>query len=215
MDESLQFSSLFIVVFISNSVGDFNEMKNGKKYFSRFSPPYFKSVMRKFKAIIGEHQRIRINDTLFAKWLDMHILVISSYQIDYFLNRFHVDSCFFVVGDDFMIPFSSSEFSIILGLHHSSGQPVDLDPKMQSNFLARHLADKVASANQTVDYEKLLLFAINDDDLEIDDFVSFYILLIFGCIVLPTGNYVIPSLIFPYIDDLTTFFNYAWGDDVF
>ncbi|KZV25358.1 hypothetical protein F511_07242 [Dorcoceras hygrometricum] len=121
-------------------------------------------------------------------WIDMPVLVISSVRLDYFLNRFDVPSCSFIITDDVMIPFRSSDFSIVLALHHS-GQPVDLDLKMESRFLARHFASKVTKADRAAIRERMMLLA--------------------------GTSYVTPSFIFPYLDDLTTFLNHAWGDAAF
>ncbi|KZV38990.1 hypothetical protein F511_40361 [Dorcoceras hygrometricum] len=54
-----------------------------------------------------------------------------------------------------------------------------------------------------------------DDEEEIDDFVRPYILFIFNSIIFSTGNYHTPAFIFPYLDDLTKFFDYGWGDAAF
>ncbi|XP_075481259.1 uncharacterized protein LOC142521971 [Primulina tabacum] len=156
----------------------------------------------------------RINDTPFAKWIDMLVLAISSGRIDYFLNRFQGDSCSFFVGDKITIPFKSADFSIVLGLHHI-GQPVDLDLKMESKYLTRHFDGKVTNAKRIAIYEKLIFLARSDDECDIDDFVRTFILFIFNCIIFPTGNYITPGFIFPYLDDLTIFFEYAWGDAAF
>ncbi|KZV27723.1 hypothetical protein F511_03961 [Dorcoceras hygrometricum] len=99
----------------------------------------------------------------------MPVLAIHSGRIDYFLNRFHVPSCSFIVTDDVMIPFRSSEFSIILGLHHS-GHPIDLDLKMESRFLSRHFAGKVTNADRVAICEKMILLAGSTYENEIDDF---------------------------------------------
>ncbi|KZV44401.1 hypothetical protein F511_38651 [Dorcoceras hygrometricum] len=162
--------------------------KIGKQFYSRGSPAYFSNVMGELKPILGEQQRMRISDSPFCKWIDMPDLAISSGRIDYFLNRFDVPSCSFLINDDVMIPFTSSDFSIVLGLHHS-GQPVDLDLKMESRFLARHFASKVTKADRAAIRERMMLLA--------------------GTI------YVTPGFIFPYLDDLTTFFDHAWGDAAF
>ncbi|KZV53703.1 hypothetical protein F511_38719 [Dorcoceras hygrometricum] len=103
---------------------------------------------------------MRISDSPFCKWIDMPVLAISSGRLDYFLNRFDVPSCSFVINDDVMIPFGSSDFSIVLGLHHS-GQPVDLDLKMESRFLARHFASKVTKADRVAIREMMMLLAGN------------------------------------------------------
>ncbi|KZV46391.1 hypothetical protein F511_23232 [Dorcoceras hygrometricum] len=118
----------------------------------------------------------------------MPVLAISSGRLDYFLNRFDVPSCSFLINDDVMIPFRASDFSIVLGLHHS-GQPVDLDLKMESRFLARHFASKVTKADRAAIRERMMLLA--------------------------GTSYVTPGFIFPYLDDLTTFFDHAWGDAAF
>ncbi|KZV25150.1 hypothetical protein F511_41407 [Dorcoceras hygrometricum] len=144
--------------------------------------------MSELKPILGEQQRMRISDSLFCKWIDMPILAISSGRLDYFMNRFDVPSCSFLINDDVMIPFTSSDFSIVLGLHHS-GQPVDLDLKMESRFLARHFASKVTKADRAAIRERMMLLA--------------------------GTSYVTPGFIFPYLDDLTTFLNHAWGDAEF
>ncbi|KZV39452.1 hypothetical protein F511_37206 [Dorcoceras hygrometricum] len=162
--------------------------KIGKQFYSRCSPTYFSNVMSELKPILGEQQRMRISDSSFCKWIDMPVLAISSGRLDYFLNRFDVPSCSFLSNDDVMIPFTSSDFSIVLGLHHS-GQPVDLDLKMESRFLARHFASKVTKADRAAIRERMMLLA--------------------GTI------YVTPGFIFPYLDDLTTFFDHAWGDAAF
>ncbi|KZV35004.1 hypothetical protein F511_22946 [Dorcoceras hygrometricum] len=128
------------------AVDDVHAKKIGKQFFSRCSPTYFSNVMSELKPILGEQQRMRISDSPFSKWIDMPVFAISSGRLDYFLNRFHVPSCSFIITDDVMIPFRSSDFSIVLGLHHS-GQPVDLDMKMESRFLARHFASKVTKAD--------------------------------------------------------------------
>ncbi|XP_073275448.1 uncharacterized protein [Primulina huaijiensis] len=195
-------------------IHDFHEKKSGKEYFSRCSPPYFKTVMRELKPILGEQHMSRINDTPLAKWIDMPVLAISSGRIDYFLNRFQGDSCSFFVGDNITITFKSADFSIVLGLHHI-GQPVDLDLKLESKFLTRHFDGKVTKANRIGIYEKLIFLARSDDECDIDDFVRTFILFIFNCIIFPTGNYITPGFIFPYLDDLTIFFKYAWGDVAF
>ncbi|KZV17085.1 hypothetical protein F511_24103 [Dorcoceras hygrometricum] len=162
--------------------------KIGKQFYSRCSPTYFSNVMSELKPILGEQQRMRISDSPFCKWIDMPVLAISSGRLDYFLNRFDVPSCSFLINDDVMIPFRSSDFSIVLGLHHS-GQPVDLDLKMESRFLARHFASKVTKADRAAIRERMMLLA--------------------------GTSYVTPGFIFPYLDDLTTFFNHAWGDAAF
>ncbi|KZV32915.1 hypothetical protein F511_01426 [Dorcoceras hygrometricum] len=132
--------------------------KIGKQFYSRCSPTYFSNVMSELKPILGEQQRMRISDSPFCKWIDMPDLAISSGRIDYFLNRFDVPSCSFLINDDVMIPFTSSDFSIVLGLHHS-GQPVDLDLKMESRFLARHFASKVTKADRAAIRERMMLLA--------------------------------------------------------
>ncbi|XP_075492161.1 uncharacterized protein LOC142530287 [Primulina tabacum] len=170
--------------------------------------------MGELKSILGEQHMSRINDTPFAKWIDMSVLAISSGRIDYFLNRFQGDSCSFFVGDNITIPFKSADFSFVLGLHHI-GQPVDLDLKMESKYLTRHFDGKVTNAKQIAIYEKLIFLARSDDECDIDDFVRTFILFIFNCIIFPTGNYITPGFIFPYLDDLTIFFKYAWGDAAF
>ncbi|KZV41873.1 hypothetical protein F511_29902 [Dorcoceras hygrometricum] len=162
--------------------------KIGKQFYSRCSPTYFSNVMSELKPILGEQQRMRISDSPFCKWIDMPVLAISSGHIDYFLNRFDVPSCSFLINDDVMIPFRSSDFSIVLGLHHS-GQPVDLDLKMESRFLAHHFASKVTKADRAAIRERMMLLA--------------------------GTSYVTPGFIFPYLDDLTTFFDHAWGDAAF
>ncbi|KZV32854.1 hypothetical protein F511_18743 [Dorcoceras hygrometricum] len=162
--------------------------KIGKQFYSRGSPAYFSNVMGELKPILGEQQRMRISDSPFCKWIDMPDLAISSGRIDYFLNRFDVPSCSFLINDDVMIPFTSSDFSIVLGLHHS-GQPVDLDLKMESRFLARHFASKVTKADRAAIRERMMLLA--------------------------GTSYVTPGFIFPDLDDLTTFFDHAWGDAAF
>ncbi|KZV50739.1 hypothetical protein F511_25052 [Dorcoceras hygrometricum] len=162
--------------------------KIGKQFYSRCSPTYFSNVMSELKPILGEQQRMRISDSPFCKWIDMLVLAISSGRLDYFLNRFDVPPCSFLINDDVMIPFRSSGFSIVLGLHHS-GQPVDLDLKMESRFLTRHFARKVTKADRAAIRERMMLLA--------------------------GTSYVTPGFIFPYLDDLTTFFNHAWGDAAF
>ncbi|KZV51743.1 clathrin heavy chain 1-like [Dorcoceras hygrometricum] len=132
--------------------------KIGKQFYSRCSPTYFSNVMSELKPILGEQQRMRISDSPFCKWIDMPILAISSGRLDYFMNRFDVPSCSFLINDDVMIPFTSSDFSIVLGLHHS-GQPVDLDLKMESRFLARHFASKVTKADRAAIRERMMLLA--------------------------------------------------------
>ncbi|KZV27899.1 hypothetical protein F511_36584 [Dorcoceras hygrometricum] len=139
--------------------------KIGKQFYSRCSPTYFSNVMSELKPILGEQQRMRISD-----------------------SPFDVPSCSFLINDDVMIPFTSSDFSIVLGLHHS-GQPVDLDLKMESRFLARHFASKVTKADRAAIRERMMLLA--------------------------GTSYVTPGFIFPYLDDLTTFFDHAWGDAAF
>ncbi|KZV55229.1 hypothetical protein F511_29559 [Dorcoceras hygrometricum] len=132
--------------------------KIGKQFSSRCSPTYFSNVMSELKPILGEQQRMRISDSPFCKWIDMPVIAISSGRLDYFLNRFDVPSCSFLINDDVMIPFRSSDFSIVLGLHHS-GQPVDLDLKMESRFLARHFASKVTKADRAAIRERMMLLA--------------------------------------------------------
>ncbi|KZV41194.1 hypothetical protein F511_44001 [Dorcoceras hygrometricum] len=188
--------------------------KIGKQFYSRCSPTYFSNVMSELKPILGEQQRMRISDSLFCKWIDMPVLAISSGRLDYFLNRFDVPSCSFLINDDAMIPFRSSEFSIVLGLQHS-GQPVDLDLKMESRFLARHFASKVTKTDRAAIHERMMLLAGSSEENEVDDFFRFFILFIFNCIIFSTFSYVTPGFIFPYLDDLTTFLNHAWGDAEF
>ncbi|XP_075499175.1 uncharacterized protein LOC142537552 [Primulina tabacum] len=170
--------------------------------------------MGELKSILGEQHMSRINDTPFAKWNDLSVLAISCGRIDYFLNIFQGDSCSFFVGENITIPFKSADFSIVLGLHHV-GQPVDLDLKLESKFLTRHFDGKVTNANRIAIYEKLIFLARIDDECVIDDFVRTFILFIFNCIIFPTGNYITHGFIFPYLDDLTIFFKYAWGDAAF
>ncbi|KZV21780.1 hypothetical protein F511_02938 [Dorcoceras hygrometricum] len=106
----------------------------------------------------GEQQRMRISDSPFSKWIDMLVLAISSGRLDYFLNKFHVLLYSFIITDDVMILFRSSDFSIVLGLHHS-GQPVDLDLKMESRFLARHFVSKETKADRAAIRERMMLLA--------------------------------------------------------
>ncbi|XP_073152446.1 uncharacterized protein [Henckelia pumila] len=170
--------------------------------------------MTELKPILGQKQWIRINETPFANWVDIPKLAVSSRRVDFILNRFQIESCSLTVGDGIMIPFSPEEFSIILGLHHI-GQPVDLDLRMDSIFVARQFGGQVGKAKRATIYKKLISLAGSDDDLEVDDFVRLYILFIFNSIIFSTGNYFTPSFIFPYLDNLTTFFEYAWGDAAF
>ncbi|KZV14062.1 hypothetical protein F511_44498 [Dorcoceras hygrometricum] len=104
------------------AVDDVHAKKIGKQFYSLCSPTYFSNVMSELKPILGEQQRMRISDSPFSKWIDMPVLAISSGRLDYFLNRFHVPSCSFIINDDVMIPFRSSDFSIVLGLHHSGSK---------------------------------------------------------------------------------------------
>lgn len=54
-------------------------------------------------------------------------------------------------------------------------------------------------------------FANSEDESEFKSFVRFYILFVFSCIIFLTGNYIHPSFIFPYLDDLATFFDNVDG----
>lgn len=57
-------------------------------------------------------------------------LAINNRIVDFLLNRFEINSCSLMVGDDIMIHFTQRVFFfIILGLHHIV-QPVDLDLKI-------------------------------------------------------------------------------------
>lgn len=60
-----------------------------------------------------------------------------------------------------------------------------------------------------------MFLARSDDERDIDDFVRTFILLIFNCIIFLTDNYITPGFIFPYLDDLPMFSEYAWGDAAF
>ncbi|XP_073027312.1 uncharacterized protein [Primulina eburnea] len=184
------------------------------KLLSRCSPHFLKFVMKKLKPVLGEQQIGRIKDTPFAKWIDIPALAISSSRIDYVLNRFRFDSCSLVVGEDISIPFTSADFSLILGLRYV-GQPVDLDLKVDSKFLSRHFEGKVTNARRADIFKKLSSLAASDDSSEFDDFVRFFILFVFNCIIFQTCNYITPAFIFPYLDDLSTFSEYAWGDAAF
>ncbi|XP_073158591.1 uncharacterized protein [Henckelia pumila] len=86
---------------------------------------------------------------------------------------------------------------------------------MESKFLARQFGGHLGRAKRAEIHEKLISLACSDSGSEIDDFVRLYILFIFNCVIFSTGNYYTPSFIFPYLDDLTTFFDYAWGDAAF
>ncbi|KZV16045.1 hypothetical protein F511_26174 [Dorcoceras hygrometricum] len=148
------------------AVDDVNAKKIGKQFYSRCSPTYFSNVMSELKPILGEQQRMRISDSPFSKWIGMPVLAISSGRLDYILNRFHVPSCSFIITDDVMIPFRSSDFSIVLGLHHS-GQSVDLDLKIESRFLARHFARKVTKADRAAIRERMMLLAGSSEENEV------------------------------------------------
>lgn len=195
-------------------VDDFHERKIEKKIRSRCSPSYFYNAMAELKPILGKRQKIRISETPFGKWIDIPILACFSGRIDYFLNRFDVPSSSFVVSKDIKIPFRSPEFSFILGLHHT-GLPIDLKMKKDSVFLSSHFNGKISKAHRSTIREKMLLLAKSKDKNEIDDFVRLFILFVFSCIIFPTSSYLPPSFVFPYLDDLDTFFDHAWGDAAF
>ncbi|XP_073138121.1 uncharacterized protein [Henckelia pumila] len=42
-----------------------------------------------------------------------------------------------------------------------------------------------------------------------------FILFIFNSVIFSTGNYITPAFIFSYIDELSTFFEFGWGDAAF
>ncbi|KZV34341.1 hypothetical protein F511_35641 [Dorcoceras hygrometricum] len=186
---------------------DYVHAKIGKQFYSCCSPTYFSSVMSELKPILGEQLRMRISDSPFCKWIDIPVLAISSGRLDYFLNRFDVPSCSFLSNDDVMIQFRSSDFSIVLVLHHS-GQPVDLDLKMESRFLARHFASKVTKADRAAIRERMMLLAGS----------SFFVFLVCSCSIALYSPQLVMSPLVSYFRIsmiLRTFFNHAWGDAVF
>ncbi|XP_073127134.1 uncharacterized protein [Henckelia pumila] len=193
---------------------DFESIKSGKVIFTRCSPAYCKKIMEELKVVIGNEQMSRIKETPFGKWIDMPVLPVSSDRVDYLFKRFDSPSCSFVVGGDISIPFTSRDFSIVLGLHQR-GQQVDLDLKLESSFLSRHFGEKISNTHRIVIKKKLVFLASSNVEADIDDFVRMFILFIFNSVIFSTGNYITPAFIFPYIDELSTFFEFGWEDAAF
>lgn len=160
---------------------------------------------------LGDKQKERIKNTPLAPWLEMPELPISRSRIDIVLKRFHESSRTFEFVDGIVIPFTSIDFSIVPGLHHV-GQPIDLDANIESKFVARRFAGNLGNADRKQIHKKLCLLAGSNKESDIDDFLRLFICLVFNCVVFPVGNYSTPRFIMSYIDDLSTFFDYSWGD---
>ncbi|XP_073015731.1 uncharacterized protein [Primulina eburnea] len=160
---------------------------------------------------LSELQLKRIEASPVAPWLKIEKLSISTSRVYSMLKRFEVETCSFCFGSNIKVPFTSRELSIVIGLA-SVGQPVNLDLKLSSNFLERHFKG-VHCVQRNVITEKL--FELAGNDLEIDDFFRFFILLLFNCVIFPISNFGTPKFIFPYLDNLETFFGYGWGDAAF
>ncbi|XP_075479048.1 uncharacterized protein LOC142519914 isoform X2 [Primulina tabacum] len=138
-------------------------------------------------------------------------LSIYSTRVDVVLRSFNIDSLSFIFGKGIIIPFTSFEFSIVIGLPYG-GQPVNQELGTKSDFLSCYFAGKLIKATRKSISENLLLIAESDDDSHLDDFVRMFILFAFNCIVFPLSTYLTPRFVFSYIDDLTNFFGYSWGD---
>ncbi|XP_073018426.1 uncharacterized protein [Primulina eburnea] len=186
-------------------------MQSKKDAMSRCSSTYFRKVINKLEPKLNERQRARIIGTPFGKWLKMPKLSIYSTRVDVILRSFNIDSLSFVFGKGIVIPFTSFEFSIVIGLPHG-GQPVNQELGTNSDFLSRYFAGKLIKATRKSISENLLLMAESEDDSHLDDFVRMFILFAFNCIVFPLSTYLTPRFVFSYIDDLTNFFGYSWGD---
>ncbi|XP_073135175.1 uncharacterized protein [Henckelia pumila] len=183
----------------------------GKDVMSRCSSTYFRKVMKKLELKLSEKQLDRIKSTPFCKWLKMPKLSIYRNRVDVVLKRFDSYSSSFIFGKDIIVPFTSFEFSLVLGLPYA-GPQVDLDLRTQSKFLSRYFSGKLCNATRKKISENLLLLAELNDDLQLDDFIRMFILFSFNCIVFPLSTYMTPRFVFCYIDDLSNFFEYSWGD---
>lgn len=106
-----------------------------------------------------------------------------------------------------MVTFTSEDFSIGIGLP-SVSQAVNIDLKMGSEFLEQNFGEKMRS----VIVAKLFELADNDSRIGVDNIIRFYILFVFNCIIFSVSNYVTPRFIFPYLDDLDTFFLNMLGE---
>lgn len=76
---------------------------------------------------------------------------------------------------------------------------------MKSRFLGRHFAGKVINADRIFIENKLFSLESSDVEVDIDDFVRLFMVFIFNYIIFSTSSYITPSLIFPYMDDHSTF----------
>ncbi|XP_073308945.1 uncharacterized protein [Primulina huaijiensis] len=187
------------------------KMQSKKDAMSRCSSTYFRKVINKLEPKLNKRQRARIIGTPFGKWLKMPKLSIYSTRVDVVLRSFNIDSLSFIFGKGIVIPFTSFEFSIVIGLPHG-GQPVNQELGTKSDFLSRYFAGKLIKATRKSISENLLLIAESEDNSHLDDFVRMFILFAFNCIVFPLSTYLTPRFVFSYIDDLTNFFGYSWGD---
>ncbi|XP_073271523.1 uncharacterized protein [Primulina huaijiensis] len=187
------------------------KMQSRKDAMSRCSSTYFRKVINKLEPKLNERQRARIIGTPVGKWLKMPKLSIYSTRVDVVLRSFNIDSLSFIFGKGIVIPFTSFKFSIVIGLPHG-GQPVNQELGTKSDFLSRYFAGKLIKATRKSISENLLLIAESEDDSHLDDFVRMFILFAFNCIVFPLSTYLTPRFVFSYIDDLTNFFGYSWGD---
>lgn len=182
-----------------------------KKAKLRCSPTYFRAVMEEIGQKMNDNQKQRIQNSPFGIWMNMPKLAISSSRVDLILQRFHLQSRSFIFGENIIVPFTSPEFSIVLGLRYG-GQPVDLDVNLESEFVARQFSGKIGNVNRSVIYERLSSLAGSENNDNDDDFLRMFIIFLFNCIIFPVANYATPRFIMPYLDDLTTFFDYSWGD---
>ncbi|XP_073125651.1 uncharacterized protein [Henckelia pumila] len=195
----------------NNVVENEANRQSKKDAMSRCSATYFRKVMNKLEPNLNDKQRARIMSTPFGKWLKMPKLSIYSTRVDAILKSFNSDSSSFIFGKNIVVPFTSFEFSIVLGLPYG-GQPIYQDLRTKLIFLSRYFAGKRSNATRKIISKNLLLLAESDDESRLDDFVRMFILFAMNCIVFPLSTYMTPRFVFSYIDDLSNFFGYSWGE---
>jgi len=166
--------------------------------------------MKNLESKMGAKHREALEKTPFSIYKEIPSLPMSLSRLPAIIRRFRERNISFAFARGVEVPFTPSEFSIVLGLP-TKGQPVDVNLKMKSRTMERLFSGKLQNLNRKNIVNKLDELANKDSAKDIDDFCRLYMLLVFNYFLFPTSNYWTPGFLLPYLDDLSNVGEFAWG----
>lgn len=190
--------------------------RNEYGLLSRCYPGKFRKIMLELTPLMSQEHHDALKKTPFYSYMGMPKISYSMTRVQALIQRYREETNTFLIGENIEVPFLSSEFSIVMGLHdqgYDVHRNVNLK-KMKSETLSAHFNDSLAEVTRENIVLKLRSLVRRSGDANVQDFVRMYVLFVFNCLLFPTKNMSTPGFLIPIVDKLSQIEEFAWGSAV-